>query len=170
MREPRYLKDYPSFSFILVRWEKAEEEIRKIRNSVFVEEQGVPADLEWDGVDKDCFHVMAYDEHSSPIGTGRIHINNLVDEVSGDTVRVGHIGRIAVLKHWRNFGVGGALLVYLVHIAEAQRLESVFLNSQEHLQGFYENRKFTREGNVFDEAGMPHVRMVRQIAQRAVSH
>lgn len=170
MREPKYLKDYPSFSFILSRWEKAEAEIRQIRNTVFVEEQDIPADLEWDGNDQDCFHVMAYDENSNPIGTGRIHINNLVDEVSGTLVRVGHIGRIAVLKHWRGFGVGGAILVYLVHIAEAQRLESVFLNSQEHLQYFYENRKFTREGSVFHEAGIPHVRMVRQISQRPTSH
>lgn len=170
MREPKYLKDYPSFSFILSNWEKTEVDIRQIRNAVFVEEQGIPADLEWDGTDKDCFHVMAYDEHSSPIGTGRILINTLVDEVSGDSLRVGHIGRIAVLKHWRRFGVGGALLVYLVHIAEAQRLESVFLNSQAQQEKFYENRKFTREGSIFNEAGIPHVRMVRQIAQRTVSH
>ncbi|MBE9515357.1 MAG: GNAT family N-acetyltransferase [Proteobacteria bacterium] len=170
MREPRYLKDYPSFSFILAYWEKAEADIRKIRDEVFVEEQNVPADLEWDGTDKDCFHVMAYDEQSSPIGTGRIQINTINDEVSGDSVRIGHIGRLSVLKHWRGFGVGGALLAYLVHIAEAQQLDSIFLNAQEQLQGFYERRKFSREGTVFKEAGISHVRMVREIKQRTASH
>ncbi|MDH5631481.1 MAG: GNAT family N-acetyltransferase [Gammaproteobacteria bacterium] len=170
MRELRYLKGYPSFSFILASWEKAEADIRKVRNEVFVDEQNIPMELEWDGMDKECLHVMAYDKHGLPIGTGRIRIDSITDEVSGDAHRIGQIGRLAVAKHWRSFGVGGAILVYLIHIGEARRLDSLFLNAQEHLQGFYENRLFVREGGVFDDAGIPHVRMARALKPGAISH
>lgn len=147
----------PEFSFILVRWPKAEPQLRFIRQQVFVDEHGIPEALEWDGEDEAAWHVLALDAHSNPIGTGRILKN-------------GHIGRMAVLPRWRGYGVGGAILVYLIHIAQCLRLEQVWLNSQDRTIGFYERRKFISDGALFEQAGIAHQKMVRLLNDGATVH
>ncbi|HDK37659.1 MAG TPA: GNAT family N-acetyltransferase, partial [Thiolapillus brandeum] len=86
-----------SFSIRLANWHQDAEALSLVRKKVFVEEQQVPVELEWDGQDPQCLHLLAEDAGGNPIGTGRL----LPD---------GHIGRMAVLKEWRGKGIGFALL------------------------------------------------------------
>ena len=127
-------------------WQRDVSALRAIRESVFVAEQQVPIELEWDGLDQDCVHAIAYTKDRSPIGTGRL----LPD---------GHIGRLAVLAAWRSRGAGGALLSKLVAIARARGDKKVGLNAQTHAISFYEHFGFVAEGDEFDDAGIPHRHM-----------
>ena len=79
-----------------VYWNATQQVLRAIRSKVFVEEQGVPPELEWDGLDEHAYHVMAFAADGTPIGTGRL-------------LQDGHIGRLAVLQEWRGKGVGRAI-------------------------------------------------------------
>lgn len=122
--------------------------LRAIRADVFIDEQKVPAELEWDADDARAWHVLALTAGGTAVGTGRL----LPD---------GRIGRMAVLKHWRGRGAGGALLTELLRIAQAAGLHSLVLNAQTHALGFYAGFGFRPEGEVFLEAGIPHQAMRR---------
>ena len=130
-------------------------QVKHVREIVFVHEQNVPLELEWDGIDADCRHVIAEDAHGSAIGTGRL----LPD---------GHIGRMAVLQSFRDRGVGSALLGELIAIAAERGLREVVLNAQVQALAFYEKHGFVAEGEVFADAGIPHQRMRRSVI--AVAH
>lgn len=131
-------------------WENDQVALRGIRDTVFVREQNVPLDLEWDGRDAGGMHVIAEDAAGAPIGTGRL----LPD---------GHIGRMAVLQPWRGKGVGSALLAELVLSAIECGLAEVALNAQTHALGFYGRLGFEAEGEEFLDAGIPHRRMRRAL-------
>lgn len=122
--------------------------IRTIREAVFVHELGVPVELEWDGLDPDCAHLLAYDMEGNPIGTARMQAD-------------GHIGRMAVLPAWRGRGVGGALLLMLIELAAAHELDEVYLDAQTAAAGFYHLHGFIASGDEFSAAGIPHIRMTR---------
>lgn len=130
----------------LVEWTQDEPAIRLIRETVFVREQGVPLELEWDGLDRTCWHVLAWNDHGKPIGTGR-----LCQE--GKQAR---LGRMAVLKENRRQGVGRALLRALLGLAQARGLARVYLAAQVPVIGFYEKQGFQVRGEIFDDAGIPH--------------
>ena len=117
--------------------------LRAIRTSVFVDEQGVPEELEWDGLDGQCTHALAQSAAGEAIGTGRL----LPD---------GHIGRMAVVRHWRHKGVGSAILKVLIAAAADAGYASVALNAQTHALEFYRRFGFESEGGEFMEAGIPH--------------
>ena len=134
------------FNITLAIWPEQSELLRKIREGVFVIEQGVDVKIEWDGRDNLCQHALAYSSDKLPIGTGRI----LPD---------GHIGRIAVIPSWRGRGVGGALLEKLIKIAKERTIDQVYLNSQTHAIAFYQRYKFIPEGKVFMVAGIAHQKM-----------
>lgn len=134
-----------------VTWQEAAAPLAEVRRAVFIEEQGVPEALEWDGADEDALHVLATDDEGRPIGTGRALFHGAC----------AHIGRMAVVKPWRGRGVGRAILEALLAEIDRRGLERVFLNAQLHAVPFYEKSGFRREGPEFDDAGMPHVRMVR---------
>ncbi|MGH8621524.1 MAG: GNAT family N-acetyltransferase [Burkholderiales bacterium] len=142
-----------SFTVKPVYWISSQKEVRAIRNKVFVEEQGVPPELEWDGLDEASYHVLAYAPDGSPIGTGRL-------------LQDGQIGRLAVLLEWRGKGVGRALLDLLLVIANKMGNEEVKLHAQTQVIGFYRKRGFTRHGKEFIEAGIPHVTMKRKTADQ----
>ena len=137
-----------TFTIKLVSWSAGERLLKAIRTAVFVEEQGVPGELEWDGLDERAQHVVAVASDETPIGTGRL----LPDA---------HIGRMAVLKEWRGKGVGGALLDTLLVLANQSGFKAVQLHAQTHALGFYRKRGFTAEGAEFMEAGIPHFLMTR---------
>lgn len=122
--------------------------IRSIREAVFVRELGIPADQEWDGLDPDCAHLLAYDMAGKPIGTARMQAD-------------GHIGRMAVLPDRRGRGVGSALLLMLIDLAAAHGLDEVFLNAQTAAATFYYRHGFIASGEEFETAGIPHIRMAR---------
>lgn len=117
--------------------------LRAVREPVFVTEQEVPLELEWDEIDPHCIHLLAEDHSGHPIGTGRLS-------------PAGKIGRMAVLREWRGTGVGGALLQGLIDEARAAGLAECQLNAQTYALNFYGRYGFVAEGPEFDEAGIPH--------------
>ena len=123
--------------------------LRQVREPVFVEEQGVPLEMEWDDDDVIAFHLIALDSAQRPIGSARLLGN-------------GQIGRMAVLPEWRKRGVGSALLSHLRQKAETGGQLKLFLHAQTEAEGFYTKAGFTPVGEVFYEADIPHRKMVLQ--------
>lgn len=133
-----------------VDWAAAESALADVRRRVFVQEQGVPESLEWDGVDPQCGHVAARTRDGTVIGTGRL----LPD---------GHIGRMAVLAPWRRSGVGSAMLAELVEMAGDRGHREVILNAQCYVTAFYRRAGFRVTSGEFLEAGIPHVEMRKSL-------
>ena len=133
----------------LLPWNDARAHAAPIRFAVFVEEQGVPADIELDQSDGDSVHALAF-EGNEAIGTARL----LPD---------GHIGRMAVLKGWRGRGIGGRLLARLIDEARRRGHHEVVLSAQVHAAGFYRAHGFVEEGEEYMEAGIPHRDMRRPL-------
>ncbi len=138
----------------LVDWVDAEPLIRPVRETVFIHEQAVPEELEWDGLDPQCAHVLAWNDQGDAIGTARMQPN-------------GTIGRMAVLKDWRGRGAGRALLEALLDCAVRQGLTRVTLSAQTHAIGFYERAGFHVVGELFIDAGIPHRKMVKELQRQA---
>ena len=136
-----------------VYWQASQAMLRAIRTTVFIGEQGVPQELEWDGLDEHAYHVMAFAADGTPIGTGRL-------------LQDGQIGRLAVLKEWRRKGVGRALLDMLLVVANKMGYEEVKLHAQVRVLDFYLGRGFIAQGKEFMEAGIPHVTMTRTTADQ----
>lgn len=134
-----------SYTIIQTDWETHKEELSLIRTKVFIEEQHVPEELEWDKEDANCIHVLALD-NSKPIGTARMK-------------KDGHIGRMAVLKNYRNQGVGSAILNALLKAAKQSNYTKVFLHAQTKAIHFYENHGFEVCSEEFMDAGIPHKTM-----------
>lgn len=120
-------------------------EIEKIRTVVFIKEQNVPVELEWDEFDNDSTHIIAYYDNK-PVGTARL-LND------------GHIGRMAVLKPYRNRNIGQNMLKYLIEIAQKKSINKIELSAQEHAVEFYKKYGFSVTGNVYLDAGIPHYNM-----------
>lgn len=125
--------------------------IRSIRETVFVHEQQVPLELEWDEADKSAYHVLAVSSAGAAIGTARL----LADA---------HIGRMSVLASWRGRGVGSALLEHLLDVARRRGFTEVFLSAQVHALEFYRRHGFECRGEPYLEAGIPHRAMARHIS------
>lgn len=142
-----------AFTVQPVYWNATEKALRALRTKVFVEEQGVPPELEWDGLDEHAYHVMAYSPAREPIGTGRL-------------LQTGQIGRIAVLKEWRGKGVGKALLAMLLVIANKMGYDEVKLHAQTRVLDFYLRWGFVPQGEQFMEAGIPHILMTRDTSDQ----
>ncbi len=125
------------------------KEIKEIRKAVFVIEQKVPENLEWDGLDSKAEHILAKKENNF-VGTGRIFSD-------------GHIGRIAVLKRFRGQGIGKMIVKKLVEIAEKNGLNEVWLSSQCSAVEFYKKLGFSDFGEIFKDAGIDHINMKKRI-------
>ncbi len=121
-----------------------------LRREVFVVEQNVPADLERDELDAEADHVIAVDDGGRVVATGRL--------VQLDA-RTGKVGRMAVAAAERGRGAGRAILSELERIAAERGLAALVLHAQLTAGGFYERAGYAREGAVFEEAGIAHVRM-----------
>ena len=113
----------------LANWADQQQSLSNIRETVFIKEQQVPPELEWDEYDADCLHLLASyetdDGRKEDIGTARM-------------LKDGHVGRMAVLAEWRNQGVGSKLLTFLISIAREQQLEKVYLYAQTSAIEFYQ--------------------------------
>jgi predicted GNAT family N-acyltransferase len=127
----------------LADWEADQEALRAIRTRVFVEEQGVPAELEWDGADTHARHLLATSPTGAAMGTARVLPN-------------GQIGRMAVLPDWRRRGVGSTLLGEALALALEPGLPRPFVHAQISVLAFYARHGFVAEGKEFFEAGIPH--------------
>lgn len=129
------------------------EQVFTLRKRVFIEEQGVDPDLEWDEADKKAVHVMAH-SGKKVIGCGRINF-------SGNK---GKIGRVAVDRDFRKKGVGSAVCRQLMNIAaERKGCEKLVLHAQVEAAEFYHKLGFTSVGDTFMEAGIEHIKMEREI-------
>ncbi|HEY0722252.1 MAG TPA: GNAT family N-acetyltransferase [Gammaproteobacteria bacterium] len=134
------------FTITAATWLSDQRELRYVREQVFMIEQKVSKELEWDGLDSHAVHLLARDQAGNPIGTVRM---------LGD----GHVGRMAVLKPWRTRGVGSSLLKTIIATARSVGMERVFLDAQIQAIGFYERFGFVAEGPEFMDAGIPHRHM-----------
>lgn len=134
------------FTVVDVDYARDLPQLRKIRDCVFVKEQKVPLELEWDALDPLCRHVLALDCNAQTIGTGRLTPQRT-------------IGRMAVLPEWRGKGVGDALLRRLIGIATESGWTEVSLHSQVSAIGFYQKHGFAAYGDIYQEAGIAHQNM-----------
>lgn len=135
-----------TFTIRVLDWDDAAALARPVREEVFVVEQRVPLEMEWDGLDAGARHAVALDAGGEAIGTARL-------------LPEGRIGRMAVRKAWRGKGVGAALMRALLDEAKAANLASVVLHAQTHAADFYRRFGFSARGEPFEEAGIPHVEM-----------
>ena len=133
-----------------VSWERHRSELREIRRAVFIEEQNVPQELEWDGMDETSVHFVAESSNDGVVGTARL-------------MPSGQIGRMAVLTPYRNHGIGRRLLDFAIRRAGQRGFNKVFLHAQSHALEFYRKAGFVAEGPEFDEAGIPHRSMTRTV-------
>lgn len=140
------------FTVDLADYARDLDALRAVRETVFVQEQQVPLDLEWDELDPQCVHVLARDADGTPIGTGRLTPDR-------------RIGRMAVLRDWRNRGVGDALLMALLQAARDQGWHAVSLHAQAPAIDFYLRNGFRPRGPRFLEAGIEHQDMVLDLDQ-----
>ena len=124
-----------------------------VRRAVFIEEQGVSEDEEMDGRDDEASHVVAYDG-DRPVGTARLR-----------TVEagVGKVERVAVRAADRGEGVGRALMVAVESLAADRGVETLKLHAQTRVEGFYEKLGYETKSEVFQEAGIDHVAMVKEL-------
>lgn len=137
------------------------EQALHIRRTVFVEEQGVPLDDEYDEFDKldgKCEHILVY-YHNEPVGTGRVR------SVEG----YGKLERICILQEYRKFGLGKVIIAELEEIAADRGDLKVKLHGQTHAEGFYNKLGYETSSDVFMEDGIAHVLMVKNIAEKSQS-
>lgn len=131
-------------------WQAQRSDAQAVRYEVFVLEQKVPLDMEWDEMDPVCIHAVAYDAQDMAVATGRL----LPD---------GHIGRMAVKAAMRGQGIGSQILNTLIEEARKRGDRAVMLNAQTHAEPFYARYGFAREGQEFMEAGISHIHMRRTL-------
>ena len=134
-----------------------------VRKEVFVVEQQVPQDLEYDAYDADAVHVLARREDGVPIGAGRLLYGAGAAAKTGGDLAVGSLGRLAVVRSARGLGVGIALVRAVEDAARARGLTAVDLHAQTHALGFYERLGFAAYGPKHLEAGIWHRAMRRSV-------
>ncbi|MDY7013809.1 MAG: GNAT family N-acetyltransferase [Cyanobacteriota bacterium] len=129
-------------------------QIQAIRREVFQEEQGVDPQLEFDGLDAIATHFLAY-WHGQVVGTARIR------DLDDNTAK---IERLAVLKSARNQGIGSQLMQKALDFAAERNRTKVIINAQEYVKKLYQKLGFEQVGEVFEEAGIPHVKMIKRLS------
>lgn len=135
-------------------WDELGRDAQRIRSSVFIDEQRIPAELEWDAADAQCVHAVAFNRFGLALATGR-----LLQHAPG----VARIGRMAVLQGLRGAAIGRAILDALVHAACRRGDHEVLLHAQISAAGFYARAGFAARGEPFDEVGIAHLEMVRAL-------
>lgn len=144
----------PMFTVRTGNWSELATDARTVRTAVFINEQRIPEDMEWDEADASAVHAVAYNALGEPLGTGR-----LLEHVPG----VAKIGRMAVARGLRGSGVGRQLLDALMQSARDRGDREAVLHAQVAASGFYSQAGFIARGPQFDEVGIPHIEMVRAL-------
>lgn len=127
--------------------------ISAIRSTVFQREQGVDADLEFDGKDEEAFHFLAY-VNDRPVGTARIRF------LDASTAK---LERLAVLAESRKQGIGKQIMQAAIAFLGEKNVSEIRIHAQEPVKEFYEQLGFVAEGDRFDEAGIPHIKMRKRL-------
>ena len=131
-------------------WPADRSALESVRCEVFIKEQNVPRNLEFDGLDASALHWLALTENDEPVGTLRL-------------LPSGQIGRMAVVRPYRGQGIGSRLLHHALAAAEAHGWNEVWLNAQYARRGFYAPHGFIVISDIFEDAGIPHQRMLRRL-------
>ncbi|MBE4909448.1 GNAT family N-acetyltransferase [Bacillus luteolus] len=137
---------------IVVSNEEQMKDAYSVRRIVFIDEQQVPEEEEIDQYEKDATHVVLY-EDNQPIGAGRFR------SLDG----IGKIERICVLKEFRNKGAGKVIMDKMEEIAKGKGISKLKLNAQTHAEKFYLNLGYTTTSDIFMDAGIPHVTMIKEL-------
>lgn len=146
----------PVTSLRLGSWASLGAAAQGIRRTVFVGEQGVPEQEEWDADDAQALHALVSNLAGLPLATGRLI-------TAGMPPGQARLGRMAVIKAMRGSGVGRQVLGALLDAARAQGCHGVVLHAQTSARRFYEAAGFQAEGDVFEEVDIPHVTMRRAL-------
>lgn len=123
-------------------WDELQDDAKLIRVQVFILEQQIAVEDEWDEQDAISQHFVIYD-HTQPVATARLLQNNSV-------------GRVAVLKSHRGLGIGKVLMLYIIEQAKQQQRADLKLSSQVHAMPFYASLGFSVEGDEYLDCGIPH--------------
>ena len=145
---------------IITDWQTHSHMLSQIRTTVFVEEQKVPIIEEWDGLDESATHFLVQN-NNQPVGCARL----LIDIHKGSLHF--HIGRVAVLKPFRNQNIGKTLMEFILTYCNANASYPVYLHSQVERKTFYERLGFITSGDVFMDAGIPHITMYWQSVRQS---
>ena len=148
--EPFVEGRYLDYRWRITSWDEAQGDASLIRNRVFVEEQNVPLELEYDEFDANAWHILMHSATGDVVGTARLLS-------LGE--RHASIGRVAVLSAYRGKGLGRIMLLELMAFAKNRGDSQISLNAQKHASVFYEKLSYQLEGDVFMEAGIPHIKM-----------
>jgi predicted GNAT family N-acyltransferase len=135
---------------ITTDWQHGKDALSAIRRKVFIDEQHVPEQLEWDEDDDSATHFLAR------IGNRNVACARLTAD--------GKIGRMAVLEQYRNQGIGQRLLQQVIAHARDEAYPTLYMHAQASATGFYEKAGFTVSGEPFMEAGIPHREMCLQLS------
>ncbi len=133
----------------IANWEKDKPALRMIRREVFINEQLVPEEMEWDEFDASATHFLCTLDDKL-IATARLKPD-------------GQIGRMAVLKSYRNIGVGNKLLQFVIQTAREKNIKKLYLHAQVNAISFYENQDFSVCSDIFYEANISHREMSKII-------
>ena len=136
-------------------WAQLGEAARQVRTEVFLQEQQIPVELEWDDDDATAVHAVAFNRLGMPVATGRL-LQHAPD--------VARIGRMAVTRVLRGSGLGRDILQALMQAAQRRGDREVMLHAQRSAATFYGRQGFVVRGQPFEEAGIPHIEMVRSLA------
>ena len=134
-----------------------------VRREVFVGEQNVLAEIEYDAYDETAVHVLAVRADGLPLGTGRLLFGADALGKTGGDASVGSLGRLAVSKAARGLGIGAALVRAIEDAARERGLSAVDLHAQTHALGFYERLGYAAYGPEFPDAGIAHRAMRRAL-------
>lgn len=132
----------------ITSWAEAQSLVKPLRYQVFVVEQKVPEDMEWDEFDEIAWHAIVTVDNQT-VGTGRLILDG----------HIAKIGRMAVQSSCRNQGIGKSILNALIQNAKEKGAQECLLHAQTHAIAFYAKADFEPHGSIFDEAGIPHVEM-----------
>ncbi len=131
-------------------WHDLGVQASKVRTEVFVDEQGIAKEMEWDSADQTAVHALARNRLGLPVATGRLLTH---------TPGVGRIGRMAVNRVLRGSNLGRDVLHALMQAASQRGDHEVLLHAQRTAVGFYERLGFVPRGEPFEEAGIVHLEM-----------
>lgn len=137
------------YKIIAGGWEQLEKDAKLIREQVFIQEQGIAPEDEWDDLDATVLHFIVYD-CERPIATARLLPQHSV-------------GRVAVLLSYRKQGVGKILMQYIIDYARQQNLPYLKLSAQTYVTAFYEALGFVVQGEEYLDCGIPHIDMTLEL-------
>ena len=129
----------------IVKWIDGLSQLKNIREKVFIQEQKVTPQLEWDGMDEKAIHFLVFNDKAA-IGCARAIV--IKDHMQ--------LGRMAVLKEYRGQGIGGALIEKAMTIAKLNQLSAIYISAQCHAIDFYKKFGFEVKSDIYLDAEIPH--------------